>query len=178
MFAKRAARSRFVEALSSRGVAGDGATERPGGRFRVALGGEDGGAGLRGRWGPGSAVPQPGGVLHAREEATGTGDVAGAGAYGRRRAVVVEGAELALGLLIEQGLRKVEQVEGFGGVFGDAQQRPVDDEQQVAGQRGGVGERERLVELFARRASPAEVGECLADGRARGLRRRSRRLRG
>jgi hypothetical protein len=83
VFAERAARSRFVEALSGCGVPGDGAAECLDRRL-VTIGGERGAAGL--------------------------------GAFGG---------------FVEQGFRAVDQGQRFGGIFGQAHEWPVDDEQKM-----------------------------------------------
>ena len=131
VFVERAARSRLVEALSSGGVAGDGVSECLGRRLLVAVGAEHGAASLGGRRGPWAAVPESGRLLHASQEGVSTSGVAGPSACGCGGEVVVDGTELAFGGLVEQGFGAVDQRERFGRVFRDAQERAVDDVQEV-----------------------------------------------
>ena len=63
-----------------------------------------------------------------------TGGVAGVSARGCAGEVVVDGTEPAFGGLVEQGFGAVDQSERLSRVFGDAQERPVDDEEEVVGQ--------------------------------------------
>ena len=120
VFGQRAAYSGFVEPLSGGGVAGDGVSECLGRRLFVALGGEHGAARLCGCRAPWPAVPEFDGRLHSGEEGVGPGGVPGLSAGGRGREILVDGTEQALGRLVEQGLRAVDQHEGFFGVFGKA----------------------------------------------------------
>ena len=60
-----------------------------------------------------------------------TRGVAGPSACGCTGEVVVDRTEQAFGGLVEQGFGAVDQRERLGRIFGDAQQRAVDDVQEM-----------------------------------------------